>query len=333
MFNEQSFVITFATHFLTTAITICTDQGTFEGTCIMSVLEKVKGKMACDVPDDSMENFTKVNDFYESSGFVTPHNVAESVGGGFSSLVRRDEMDSMIDTMLPEDGESGEYPLLGTNCVPKIMPDIHEHIGEGTTGHVYSMLTRRGPMAVKFQKHSSEYGKTPFVPGNASMDVPMNEFALEVAIQLRMSCVGTSPNVFNAWISPYSTTWGGSEQDVLVMDRLHETLFVKTNREPSYTNGVFELVAKMHDHNVFHGDLHSGNLMVGEDHKPWIIDFGKSKSMPRRQEERRWCIVHDYFNLHNSLLRRSELKLLLRGKILELAHDRTVLGTTFDLDP
>lgn len=115
------------------------------------------------------------------------------------------------------------------------------------------------------------------------------------------------------------------------MDRLDEILFEKTNRERSYTIGVMELINKMHNNNVFHGDLHSGNIMIGEEDKPWVIDFGKSKSMPSGTEERRWCMVHDYFLLYNSLRRRSELKPILKSKILDLAPDRTVLGATFDL--
>lgn len=299
-----------------------------------SILDNVKNMMVREGPPDNMENFTTAVNFYETSGFATPSIVADSLGGEFSSLVHKEEMETMIDTMVLADGESGKYPLLGTSCVPRIMPNIHEHIGEGTTGHVYSMATQCGPMAVKFQKHSSEYGKRSFVPGNGCMDVPMNEFALEVAIQLHMSSVGTSPNVYNAWISPYSTTWGGveqEEQDILVMDRLEETLFDKTKRERSYTQDVLELVAKMHNNNVFHGDLHSGNMMIGERNKPWVIDFGKSKPMPHEAEERRWCMVHDLVLLYNSLSRRSELKPLIKSKILELAPDRTVLGATFDL--
>ncbi|CAM9936959.1 unnamed protein product [Ectocarpus fasciculatus] len=113
------------------------------------------------------------------------------------------------------------------------------------------------------------------------------------------------------------------------MDRLNETLFDKTFREKDYTHGVMQLISKMHENMVFHGDMHSGNIMIDGNNDPIMIDFGKSKSMPQDPEEKRWCMVHDHVLLYNSISRKSELKSILREKISELAPDRTVLGTTF----
>ena len=284
---------------------------------------------SCGGAEDDMKNFTEAVNMYDPAGFDTPPDVTGRLIADFSSLVHKAETSTAIGTIMTDVEEEGRYPLLGTKSESRLMPSINEHIGEGTTGHVYSIATRFGPMAVKFQEHSSGSGQA-FVPGNGSMNVPMNEFALEVKFQLHMSSIGISPNVYNAWTGAYSTTWGDGQQDVLVMDRLKETLFQKTSRERDYTGGVMELVSKMHDNNVFHGDMHSGNIMV-DGSKPWMIDFGKSKPMPATDEGKRWAMVHDYVLLYTSLLRRSELKPIIKNKILELAPAKTVMGTAFDL--
>lgn len=285
---------------------------------------------ACSGTEDNMKNFTEAVNMYEPSGFGTPLDVTDRLSVDFSCLVHKDEETcTTIDTTMTELEEVARYPLLGTRCETRLMPNITQHIGEGTTGHVYSIVTRFGPVAVKFQEHSSGTGQV-FTPGNGSMNVPMNEFTLEVKFQLQMSSIGISPNVYNAWTGAYSTTWGNGQQDVLVMDRLEEILFQKTSRERDYTDGVMELVSKMHEHNVFHGDMHSGNIMI-DGGKPWMIDFGKTQPMPTNDEGKRWAMVHDYVLLYTSLLRRSELKPIIKNKILELAPDRTVLGCTFDL--
>lgn len=92
------------------------------------------------------------------------------------------------------------------------------------------------------------------------------------------------------------------------------------------------LISRMHENMVlFHGDMHSGNIMIDGNNDPIMIDFGKSKSMPRDSEEKRWCMVRDHVLLYNSISRKSELNSILREKISESAPDRTVLGTTFYL--
>lgn len=103
-----------------------------------------------------------------------------------------------IDTILAQDGDSCEYPLVVTNDVPQIMPRIHEHIGEGTHGHVYSMATHFGNIYGREIPESFIWRRMRILAGQRILDVPMNEFALEVAIQLHASSMGISPNVYNA---------------------------------------------------------------------------------------------------------------------------------------
>ncbi|CAM9531496.1 unnamed protein product [Pylaiella littoralis] len=82
------------------------------------------------------------------------------------------------------------------------------------------------------------------------------------------------------------------------MDRLKETLFEKTSRERDYTLGVMDVIDKMHINNVFHGDMHSGNIMIDGDNNPLMIDFGKSKTMPSGGYMPRsgvWCMIMYFF--------------------------------------
>lgn len=56
---------------------------------------------------------------------------------------------------------------------------------------------------------------------------------------------------------------------------LRSNIFVKD----TYNHEVFfqelkEMVEKMHEHRIYHRDLHSGNVMIGDDGHPVIIDFG-----------------------------------------------------------
>lgn len=286
--------------------------------------------LCMDTMEDQMYKFTQCVNTYDLSGYETPSVLFDKIGDDFSSLVYKHEDDVTIDTIVYDDMSRGMYPLLGNNCLSRKMPNIHEHIGEGTTGHVYSMVGKHGPVAVKFQEHSSG-SPCSFTPGNGNMNVMMNEFKLEVDFQLHMSSLGISPCVYNSWTSNYSCIWGSGNQDVLIMDRLKETIFEKTSREKEYTNGVMELISKMHDNNVFHGDMHSGNIMVDWKNVPLMIDFGRSKKMPQGDQERTWCMMHDYVLLYTTISRKSDLKPILKNKILELAPDRTILGTTFDL--
>ena len=293
-------------------------------------MNAIGSMLTCTSTEDNMVKFTRSVNLYEGPGLHTPRKVENVLGTAFSTLVYKAEMDKVIATMLVDAETSGTYPLLGTKCVPRLMPNLDEHIGEGTVGHVYSQLTSIGPIAVKFQEHSSGSNRS-FQPGN-SMDVPMNAFEVELAFQLNMSSMGMAPCVYNAWTSAYNTSWGSGMQDVLVMDRLDDTLREKTLREKDYTNEVMELIWKMHETNVFHGDMHSGNIMVDNaTDMPFVIDFGKSKAMPDGHAERVWCMVHDYTLLYMTLPRRSALKPMVKSKILQLAPTRTVLGTTFDL--
>lgn len=208
---------------------------------------------------DDMMNVTVATDMCGGEGLETPSHVSNAIGHERFIIprTRKKLTHTVIDTMLHETESAGTQSLLGTQCEPRLTPNLHEHIGEGTTGHVYSEVTREGQVAVKFQRHSSGSEKDIFAPGPGSMNVPMNAFSLEVNFQLRISSIGISPSVCNAWTSPYSTIWGDGKQDVLVTDRLDEIIVEKTRRGNGYTDGVMELVSKDARQRSFFGRRHA----------------------------------------------------------------------------
>ena len=113
------------------------------------------------------------------------------------------------------------------------------------------------------------------------------------------------------------------------MEKIEKTLLVKCREDLNYISSVIFLIMSLHE-NYFHGDLHSQNIMVEDNGVPIIIDFGKTKNMPKDEDSRTWCILHDLQNLHNTLPMECKLK----NHVLEYAK-RICIGlrvkeTTFE---
>ena len=290
--------------------------------------------ITCTTEDnDPMDPFTRVVDLYTSSNVTPPEtivNLLREEKSHLSRLVRSEEVKEIL-SIMEDEHEGATYPLKHTGCVSMLIPHFVCHLGEGTYGHVYSMVSEsyREEIAVKFQEHSEGSGNM-FVTGPGGEDIPMNSFELEVIFQLQMSSLGFAPVVLNAWSMEYNTIWGDGLQDVLVMEKMHKTLREKCIEYTKFTCGVIKIVEDMHEANIFHGDLHSQNIMVDEIGMPKIIDFGKSKAMPTSQEDRKWCILHDLQNLHNTLSKRSSLKALVLDKAIQVSPELRANGSTFD---
>lgn len=296
---------------------------------LSQLFQKISNMAVCKVDEsDGMNKFTKCIDMYSKASLELPEKVSNSIGDSFSTLVNYEELSDLIPL---QDEEVAPYPLKDTKCVPRIYPCINHHLGEGTYGHVYSMLANTDDkyVAVKFQQHVDK-DKGVFKAGPGSMDIPMNSFENEVALQLSTSSVGLSPVVYNSWVCEYQSIWGNGLQDVLVMDNIYETLYDKCKNDYEYHVGVVEIIKELHIYGVFHGDLHSRNIMVEKDGKPVIIDFGKSKSMPGSIEEVYWCILHDLQNLFNTLPSKSILRNLVIEYARDISPDLVALDTVFE---
>ena len=306
---------------------------------ITSMFSEMFSHMNVCVSDDrKMAKFTEVADMYSSSGFTVPDVIRMNQGSDLSTLIESASIKILLNSMVDPDGVSEvSYPFVEDNgCVPMFHPMLNEHIGEGTYGHVYSMSRSRyssDTVAVKFQSHSvGQKGWDAWVPGPSQMDIPMNPFEKEVAIQLHVGSFLLAPAVFNAWVAKYKTVWGDGKQDVFIMERMDKTIRDKTVQEKSFIAGVMDTIRSMHDLKVFHGDMHSGNIMVDSSSKPFMIDFGKSKVMPADVEGIKWCKLHDLMNLYQTLPNKAVLKGLVREEARSIQSNFYVLNTKFDFE-
>lgn len=59
-----------------------------------------------------------------------------------------------------------------------------------------------------------------------------------------------------------------------LLDERSNSLISDSYNHDEFFNELKMMVEKMHDHKIYHRDLHSGNVMVDEKGRPVIIDFG-----------------------------------------------------------
>lgn len=53
----------------------------------------------------------------------------------------------------------------------------------------------------------------------------------------------------------------------------------------AFKKQITESVERMNDLGIYHRDLTPGNIMIGKDGEPWIIDFGRTKKTTKNDEE------------------------------------------------
>ena len=85
-----------------------------------------------------MDPFTRVVDLYTSSNVTPPEtivNLLREEKSHLSRLVRSEEVKEIL-SIMEDEHEGATYPLKHTGCVPHFVC----HLGEGTYGHVYSMV-------------------------------------------------------------------------------------------------------------------------------------------------------------------------------------------------
>jgi Protein kinase domain len=290
--------------------------------------------------NDSMQKFTVVRDLYTSKGLTRPEHAVEMK---LAPLVRL-QQDHMIPVRatVPLEETTIVHPFAefatSSNAALPGIPNLTEYIGHGTHGRIYSMPSTSESLdvAVKLQLHSS--GDTVQLDFH-DQNVPMNAFDVEVDLQLLASALGFAPAVYNAFTALLQSNWSKNveqQHDVLIMDILSDTLYDRVISDRSYSGSqqrsVLDVVNAMHAADIFHGDLHGGNVMVDASGTPCIIDFGKSKLMTHMTEQQRlWCRLHDLTLLASQVHSKSVVAAQLRKAARSLSPNLTVGSTVFSL--
>lgn len=127
--------------------------------------------------------------------------------------------------------------------------------------------------------------------------MPKEAIEREIFIQTVSSKLGSSLPVEDYWFT--------SQGAVIVMRLLKETLksYLETCDATECKNiidKVLEKIRALHIR-VFHNDLHANNIMIDHDGEVYIIDYGLSKSYPKRKgvpDEEKYS---DYIKLIGSL--------------------------------
>lgn len=153
------------------------------------------------------------------------------------------------------------------------------YLGGGLSGHVFSATNPRkpSPVAIKVFKPSMPPHSNPKSP----CSTPDESLAREMYLSRKL---GVGPRVFHAcidrkgyWRDTDTNNVGNSENvGIIVMESgrgssEHKMAFYELAEDPD----IQKLVERMHQHGIFHGDLHPGNVIY-TDRGPAIIDTGSS---------------------------------------------------------
>jgi serine/threonine protein kinase len=153
-----------------------------------------------------------------------------------------------------------------------VILQMRAKVGDGNYADVYKMCTA---------SDSCNYvAKVVDLRG----DSPRRElFELEVATAKLAGLHGFGPLVIDNFICAGPEGAVG----VLIMERIHGlTLKMAMVTEPleqrrnDMFNSALHAIEQMHDAGVFHQDLHSQNIMITQNDRCWIIDFGFSWVFP-----------------------------------------------------
>jgi predicted Ser/Thr protein kinase len=219
--------------------------------------------------------------------------------------------------------------------VPEFVPLFGKLAGSGTFGFVYTGCTREiktcrvldacCPYAVKIQLSVN----TPDKAWDFRSDVPQNSFMTEVKLQTIASSYKLAQRVYNAWSCNLPTAHSNfvsKGHDFLVMQKYGDTLSnyqILGKLSEKMEDEIIEKIELLHHKaRIFHGDLHTKNIMINEAESRWgIIDFGKSKSMDEEGSLSNLSeMVFDYHNLYiTSSIRSPFFKIKIWHRVMEIA--------------
>jgi serine/threonine protein kinase len=175
------------------------------------------------------------------------------------------------------DPEIKEYYEKNSNIIENHLSDIEKQLGEGATAKV-CFLESNKKLCLKVLKHSSGSSSAPY---HISLDDEVN-FLRE------LRGIDEDVEVPRPYLSAdYSTNENEDGFRFMMMERLNAVsirdILDGKGRLPvgfsisDFRSKINSFLEKMHNKNIYHRDLHEGNIMIANDNsKIYVIDFGAS---------------------------------------------------------
>lgn len=212
--------------------------------------------------------------------------------------------------------DSNKFPESHNIFGDSSYPVIEKYIGHGTYGRIYqcklyfrySLIQKS--VALKLQLFKEAENK---IFNFKDLDIPHNSFEEEIKLQKIASENNLAPKVFSTVECNIASCWSDNKvrkHSFATMVQLDRTLYFylyhsKKDNIQMVRQLIF-LVDSLHSIDIFHGDLHTQNIMLDSNENPFFIDFGKSKNMSDMNlDQRLWCKLHDFAILSNNCPRNS----------------------------
>jgi tRNA A-37 threonylcarbamoyl transferase component Bud32 len=218
-----------------------------------------------------------------------PAGAPNSQGGQFAP--KNKAMPSM-----PNDGVSRLKTIASQSASVKATrqagsPNIHLDVvkiksfrkaGEGVEGQVF--IDDDAKVVYKVPKNWRGDGKQRIQMGNAAitrgaLSSTGNPTFMEDQVQLakRISDLGIGPKIYN-----YDKNTGIVAMGLVEGDQLSEKPPKTKKAKVKAMIDIVDQLRTLHDNNIAHGDLHSGNIMVTDKGKATVIDFGMAESLQKQ---------------------------------------------------
>lgn len=122
-----------------------------------------------------------------------------------------------------------------------------------------------------------------------SITIPLKDkrlqkaLAREIEISEQMGKLDISPRIFDHWKC--------EDKDLLLMKRLEgKDLEHTSDLQLEDLLDIYDLIRKMHKHDILHNDLYARNVFITPDfegqRRSWLLDWGLSKSLRNIQEKK-----------------------------------------------